>query len=111
MSGGDKRRTSRIAPRDCYLRVLVRVPVMMRDIGTGGALLEAPVAVPAQTQAHLRTMLRGRRFETDLDVGRLEAGGQPGAPASRLGVRFTNMDEESRNALVAFLAVAHEPGE
>lgn len=103
-----RRRSRRVSPADCHLRVLVRVPVMMRDISGGGALLDAPVTMPLETQAHLRTMLRGRRFDTDLHVGRSQPDARLGGPASRLAVRFTTMDEDSRGALTDFLAIATE---
>jgi hypothetical protein len=104
----EKRRSGRVSRGDCHLRFQVRLPVMMRDISGGGALLDVPVTMPADTQAHLRTMLRGRRFDTDLAIGRIEPDARAGGPASRLGVRFTAMDEDSRDALTDFLAIATE---
>ena len=104
----EQRRSGRVARGDCHLRFLVRQPVMVRDISGGGALLDVPVTMPADTQAHLRTMLRGRRFDTDLDIGRSVPDARLGGPASRLGVRFTTMDEDSHGALTDFLAIATE---
>lgn len=104
----EKRRRGRIAARDSHLRVLVRLPVMMRDISGGGALLEVPVTMPAATRPHLRTMLRGRRFDADLEIGRIQPDARVGGPASRLGVRFTAMDDDSKAALTDFLAMATE---
>jgi hypothetical protein len=108
--GGDEehRRRGRVSRVDCYLRFLVRLSVMLRDISGGGALLDVPVTMPMDAQAHLRTMLRGRRFDTDLEIERSIPDRRLSGSASRVAVRFTTMDEDSRGALAEFLAIASE---
>jgi len=105
----DKRRSRRVEPQDCYLRLLVRVPIVMRDVGQGGALLEASISVPPESQGHLRTMLLGRPFEADVDVCWSGPGSGPDVRTSRIGVNFTTMDDGSRGALTDFLSIATEP--
>lgn len=105
----DKRRSRRVEPQDCYLRLLVRVPIVMRDVGQGGALLEASISVPPESHGHLRTMLLGRPFEADVDVCWSGSGSGPDVRTSRIGVNFTTMDDGSRGALTDFLSIATEP--
>ena len=104
--GPEKRRVRRIVPPSCFLRLVMRVPVMVRDIGQGGAQLETSVAVPPRSSAQLQTMLHGRPFLPEVEVPWSAASQGPDVPSCRMGIHFATMTDDSRKALASFLVTA-----
>ena len=103
------RQGKRITAEQCFLKLQVNVPLRVREISGGGALLEAPVTVPPESSGRLRTMLAGRPFESPVDVARtLPAEEDP--RKVRVGVSFGDMDRRYADVLRQFLRLsAPEP--
>lgn len=108
MSTEKQRRWPRVKAEGCYLRLLVEVPVRVRDIGAGGALLEASAPIAAGDEARLHTQIQGRPFAPSVVVARRADSGPDTSPA-HLAVAFGSMDDAERKALTEFLKTAVEP--
>lgn len=105
----ETRQGKRVATEQCFLRLQVKVPLLVREISGGGALLESPNAVPADSGGRLRTMLAGRPFETPVSVART-APAETDARKVKVGVSFGNMDIQTVQVLRHFLRLsAPEP--
>jgi PilZ domain len=101
----DKRRSRRVVTQQCYLRLQVRLPLLMREISGGGAMLESAVPVVPGKHGTLRTMLAARPFETRVQVCRAHpAAGN--ARKTAVSVAFTDMGPDASHALNYFLKLA-----
>jgi hypothetical protein len=101
----DKRQSRRVVTQQCYLRLQVRLPLLMREISGGGAMLESPVPVAPENQGTLRTMLAARPFETRVQVCRAHpAIGD--ARKTSVSVAFKDMGTDASQALNHFLKLA-----
>jgi hypothetical protein len=101
----DKRQSRRVVTQQCYLRLQVRLPLLMREISGGGAMLESPVPVATEKHGTLRTTLAARPFETRVQVCRAH----PAAGSARktnVSVAFTDMGPDASQALNHFLKLA-----
>ena len=101
----EKRQSRRVITQQCYLRLHVRLPLLMREISAGGAMLESPVPVAPENFGTLRTMLAARPFETRVQVCRAH----PAAMDSRktsVAVAFKDMGPDASQALNHFLKLA-----
>lgn len=101
----EKRQSRRVVTQQCYLRMQVRLPLLMREISAGGALLESSVPVASENVGTLRTMLAARTFETRVQVCRT----QPAAADPRktnVSVAFKDMGPDASQALNHFLKLA-----
>lgn len=109
ISGGDlpreQRQSRRVITAQCYLRLHVRLPLLMREISGGGAMLESPVPVSPEDQGTLRTMLAARPFETRVQVCRAHPA-QTDARKTNLSVSFKDMGPDASQALNNFLRLA-----
>jgi hypothetical protein len=108
-SGGDgpreKRHSRRVVTQQCYLRLQVRLPLLMREISGGGAMLESPVPVAAENYGTLRTMLAARPFETRVQVCRAHPAATDVRKTS-VSVAFKEMGPDASQALNHFLKLA-----
>ncbi len=102
IGSGEQRRGRRVKAKGCCLRLLVEIPVRVREVSDGGALLEAPPVVAPGSEAQLRTHLHGRPFSPDVLVRRT-VDPDPGAVRGQVAVTFDSMDEATRTSLVEFL--------
>lgn len=101
----NKRQSRRVVTQQCYLRLQVRLPLLMREISGGGAMLESPVPVSADNTGTLRTMLAARPFETRVQVCRAHpAVGD--ARKTNVSVAFKDMGPDASQALNHFLKLA-----
>ena len=101
----DKRQSRRVVTQQCYLRLQVRLPLLMREISGGGAMLESPVPVAPENHGTLRTMLAARPFETRVQVCRAHpAIGD--ARKTNVSVAFKDMGPDASQALNHFLKLA-----
>ena len=101
----EKRQSRRVVTQQCYLRLQVRLPLLMREISGGGAMLESPVPVAPENHGTLRTMLAARPFETRVQVCRAH----PvigDARKTNVSVAFTDMGPDATQALNHFLKLA-----
>jgi hypothetical protein len=107
MSGapGDKRQSRRVIAQQCYLRLHVRLPLLMREISGGGAMLESPVPVSPEHHGTLRTMLASRPFETRVQVCRAHPA-ESDARKTNVSVSFKDMGPDASQALNHFLKLA-----
>lgn len=103
--GPQTRHGKRVATEECFLRLHVKVPLLVREISGGGALLESPVAVPGDSDGRLRTMLAGRPFETPVAVART-ARAETDARKTRVGVSFGDMNGDMLQVLRHFLRLS-----
>ncbi len=108
ISGGEgsreKRQSRRVVTQQCYLRLQVRLPLLMREI-SGGAMLESPMPVAPEKHGTLRTMLAARPFETRVQVCRAHpAAGD--ARKTNVSVAFKDMGPDASQALNHFLKLA-----
>lgn len=100
-----KRRSPRVAAEACYLRLPVRLPLFMRDISVGGAMLESPVPIAPDSEGTLRTMLGTRPFETRVDLCRA-APAEFDTRKTTVSVTFKNMRGDASQVLNHFLSMA-----
>ena len=100
----EKRQSRRVITQQCYLRLQVRLPLLMREISGGGAMLESPVPVSAENHGTLRTMLAARPFETRVQVCRAHPAGD--ARKTNVSVAFKDMGPDASQALNHFLKLA-----
>jgi hypothetical protein len=101
----EKRQSRRVVTQQCYLRLQVRLPLLMREISGGGAMLESPVPVAPENHGTLRTMLAARPFETRVQVCRAH----PvigDARKTNVSVAFKDMGPDATQALNHFLKLA-----
>ena len=101
----EKRQSRRVVTQQCYLRLPVKLPLLMREISGGGAMLESSEPVPTETYGTLRTMLAARPFETRVQVCRAH----PAATDARktcLSVAFKDLGPDASQALNHFLKLA-----
>jgi hypothetical protein len=99
------RRSRRVAADQCYLRLQLRLPLLMRDISGGGATLESSVPIPPDGDGTLRTVLGSRPFETRVEVCRA----RPAESDSRkttVSVTFKDLGGEASQVLNRFLLLA-----
>lgn len=101
---GEKRQSRRVITQQCYLRLQVRLPLLMREISGGGAMLESPVPVSPENHGMLRTMLAARPFETRVQVCRAHPAGD--ARRTNVSVAFKDMGADASQALNHFLKLA-----
>lgn len=101
----DKRQSRRVVTQQCYLRMQVRLPLLMREISGGGAMLESPVPVAPENVGTLRTMLAARPFETRVQVCRAHPAGFD-ARKTNVSVAFKDMGPDASQALNHFLKLA-----
>lgn len=105
-NGPERRLHPRWRARDgIECRLHTRSRVRLIDISAVGALLGLDRPLPVGTQARLRSSVGHAPFSPVVEIRR------PAAPGSdpktfALGAIFISMDEHSRHALQAFLAVA-----
>ena len=100
----EKRQSRRVITQQCYLRLQVRLPLLMREISGGGAMLESPVPVSPENHGTLRTMLAARPFETSVQVCRAHPAGD--ARKTNVSVAFKDMGPDASQALNHFLKLA-----
>ena len=101
----EKRQSRRVVTQQCYLRLQVRLPLLMREISAGGAMLESPVAVGTENYGTLRTMLAARPFETRVQVCRAHPAATDVRKTS-VSVAFKDMGPDASQALNHFLKLA-----
>ena len=101
----DKRRSRRVITQQCYLRLQVKLPLLMREISGGGAMLESAVPVSPENHGTLRTMLAARPFETRVQVCRAHPAGSDARKTS-VSVAFKDMGPDASQALNHFLKLA-----
>ena len=101
----DKRRSRRVITQQCYLRLQVKLPLLMREISGGGAMLESAVPVAPENHGTLRTMLAARPFETRVQVCRAHPAGTD-ARKTNVSVAFKDMGPDASQALNHFLKLA-----
>lgn len=101
----DKRQSRRVITQQCYLRLQVRLPLLMREISAGGAMLESPVPVPTENVGTLRTMLAARPFETRVQVCRAHPAAADARKTS-VAMAFKDMSPDASQALNHFLKLA-----
>ena len=101
----EKRQSRRVITQQCYLRLQVRLPLFMREISAGGAMLESPVPVATENQGTLRTMLASRPFETRVQVCRAHPAAVDARKTS-VAVAFKDMGPDASQALNHFLKLA-----
>ena len=100
----EKRQSRRVITQHCYLRLQVRLPLLMREISGGGAMLESSVPVSPENHGTLRTMLAARPFETRVQVCRAHPAGD--ARKTNVSVAFKDMGPDASQALNHFLKLA-----
>ena len=101
----DKRQSRRVITEQCYLRLHVRLPLLMREISGGGAMLESAVPVSPEHHGTLRTMLAARPFETRVQVCRAHPA-ETDARKTSVSVAFKDMGPDASLALNHFLKLA-----
>ena len=104
-NGREKRQSRRVVTQQCYLRMQVRLPLLMREISGGGAMLESPVPVAPENVGTLRTMLAARPFETRVQVCRAHPAAVD-ARKTNVSVAFKDMGPDASQALNHFLKLA-----
>ena len=104
-TGREQRQGRRVIAQQCYLRLPVKLPLLMREISGGGAMLEAPVPVSPEQHGTLRTMLAARPFETRVQICRVNPGGADGR-RTHVAVKFKEMGPDASQALNHFLKLA-----
>ena len=104
-SSREKRQSRRVVTQQCYLRLQVKLPLLMREISGGGAMLESPVPVAPENVGTLRTMLAARPFETRVHVCRAHPAGFD-ARKTNVSVAFKDMGPDASQALNHFLKLA-----
>jgi hypothetical protein len=101
----EKRQSRRVVTQQCYLRLQVRLPLLMREISGGGAMLESQVPVATENHGTLRTTLAARPFETHVQVCRAHpAAGD--ARKTNVSVAFRDMGPDATEVLKQFLKLA-----
>ncbi|MEO6239216.1 MAG: PilZ domain-containing protein [Vicinamibacterales bacterium] len=100
-----KRRSPRVAADACYLRLPLRLPLLVRDLSVGGAMLVSPVAISPGSQGTLRTILGSRPFETRVDLCRA-APAEFDARKTTVSVTFKDMRGDASQVLNHFLTLA-----
>src|SRR5829696_9733240 len=101
----EKRQSQRVTTEHCYLRLHVRLPLLMREISGGGAMLESSVPVSPENHGTLRTILAARPFATHVQVCRAHpAEGDP--RKTSVSVAFKDMGPDASQALNHFLRLA-----
>jgi hypothetical protein len=94
-----------VVTQQCYLRLHVRLPLLMREISAGGAMLESAVPVAPENSGTLRTMLAARPFETRVQVCRAHPAATD-ARKTNVSVAFKDMGPDAAQALNHFLKLA-----
>jgi PilZ domain-containing protein len=102
---GEKRQSRRVITQQCYLRLQVKLPLLMREISGGGAMLESPVPVAPERDGMLRTMLAARPFETRVAVCRTHPAATDARKTS-VSVTFKDMGTDASQVLNHFLKLA-----
>ena len=99
------RRSRRVAAEQCYLRLQLRLPLLMRDISGGGATLESSVPISPESGGTLRTMLGSRPFETRVEVCRATPA-EFDARKTTVSVTFKDLRGDASQVLNHFLLLA-----
>lgn len=108
-SFAEQRSSPRVRVSGAYLRLLSRDSAHVLDISAGGALLETNAVVLPGARGQLGTRLNQRPFAAAVQVSHVSQPDARGAGAkARVGIAFTSMDKESREALASFLGAAGE---
>ena len=101
----DKRQSRRVITQQCYLRLPVRLPLLMREISGGGAMLESSEPIATESHGTLRTMLAAKSFETRVQVCRAHPAATDVRKTS-VSVAFKDMGPDASQALNHFLKLA-----
>ena len=98
-------RSRRVVAEQCYLRLQLRLPLLMRDISGGGATLESSVPISPDGDGTLRTMLASRPFETRVQVCRATPA-ESDARKTTVSVTFKDLRDDASQVLNRFLLLA-----
>jgi c-di-GMP-binding flagellar brake protein YcgR len=108
-SGAERRREPRVeVPEALECRLEMRTRVRLLDISLSGTLLASEAPLPVGTRAQLRTGVASSTFSPSVEVQRAMDRHHGRDQVLALGAVFTDMDEQSRRSLEAFLRKASE---